>query len=501
VTRPLRLAIFALAAVAFAARLSRLLEGSEPFGTDGYYYVVQAERLLGTGRLHVPDGSWVLPFLAGVASPFRDPVVGVKVGAALLAALCVPAAGLAGARLARASRPEGDVTLPALSLAAWAAVSPTLMQLAAEFPKALGVVAPGLLAVALAVSRPRGRALPLLAAALLAAAGAHRLGAAFVALGLAGAGLAALSRRREGGAAAGDWRRALGFAVGLVALFAIATLALPNLLHPADLERLRGHVRLVPGWPPPVPYLSLRAFHTAQAVELALPWVAAAAAAVAWVRRREPRPALGLLALPLAACLLPVWRDDVLDLGYRLLLMAPAVAAPLAVAAWPAGSGLRSAPRPALRWAVLAVGALAALPLARAGANPASRPPYERFRRVLAALPAPPPELLIAHQGMAFLYDHATGRDAMAWAPEPALDRRTIGRIAWGIRPGEWAAFAPSAAPPVVRLEREYAYVREDVWESFVARARAEGDDDLAERLADWRNPSAVRPRSLARNH
>jgi len=51
-----------------------------------------------------------------------------------------------------------------------------------------------------------------------------------------------------------------------------------------------------------------------------------------------------------------------------------------------------------------------------------------------------------------------------------------------------------------VPLDPEYAYVREDVWEAFVARAQAEGDDDLRERLRDWRNPSRARPASLLRN-
>ena len=54
--------------------------------------------------------------------------------------------------------------------------------------------------------------------------------------------------------------------------------------------------------------------------------------------------------------------------------------------------------------------------------------------------------------------------------------------------------------PAPVRLDRDYVYVREDVYEAFLARAREEGDEDLAERLADWRNPSAVRPASLLRN-
>jgi hypothetical protein len=89
------------------------------------------------------------------------------------------------------------------------------------------------------------------------------------------------------------------------------------------------------------------------------------------------------LVLPLTVCLFPLWRRDVLDLGYRISLLAPLLAAPLV---------------------------LLALPTARLGLH------------------------------------------------------------------------------------------REDVFEAFLARAREEGDEDLAERLADWHNPSAVRPASLLRN-
>ena len=44
-------------------------------------------------------------------------------------------------------------------------------------------------------------------------------------------------------------------------------------------------------------------------------------------------------------------------------------------------------------------------------------------------------------------------------------------------------------------------YLREDVWEQFLERARASGDDGFQARVADWRNPLKVRPHSLQRNH
>ncbi|MFH1469498.1 MAG: hypothetical protein ABIO70_34245, partial [Pseudomonadota bacterium] len=156
------------------------------------------ERLLAEGRLHVPDASWVFPFLAGVSAPLGDPVFGVKIGAALLAAACVPAVFWLGRALC--ARPAGWV------LAAWAAGSPTLSQLSAEFTKNLGIAAP-FLAIAAALAAGWGQAATwrrapwrpvLLASFGLACADAHRTGAAILLLAGLGWALGSLGRGRAG---------------------------------------------------------------------------------------------------------------------------------------------------------------------------------------------------------------------------------------------------------------------------------------------------------------
>jgi hypothetical protein len=498
---PAWLALTALTLLAFAARWSRLAESAEPMGTDGYYYVVQVEHLLREGQPHVPDASWVLRFLAGCAAALGAPVAGVKLGAALLAAAVVPAAFALGRALSRpeAAEPGGAGDGVAWGLALWAAASPSLTLLAGEFPKTLGIAAPLLLALALALRRPLGAAgaAALLAAGLLAAT-AHRLGAALAAAGVAGAALGwGLRRARAAPGGAPTAARLAVAAVLAAGLFAAASATLPGLLHPQDVDRLTGQLALGPG-AAPFAWLRLRGASLPERVELALAWPAGLAGAWAFLRRPERRPVLGALLLPLAAALLPPWRRDVLDLGFRLALVSPLAAAPLAALALP--------PAPLRRWprAAVALGLAAALagPLvAREGLDPAAGPPYARFRALLARLPEQP-DLLIAHQGLSFLYGHLTWREAMAWAPERALDRTRIGRIAWGIRAGEWAAYGallPGAPRPVL-LGPGYVYVREDVWEALVAGARAAGDEDVLARIADWRNPTAVRPASMLRN-
>ncbi|MHB8877864.1 MAG: hypothetical protein ACYC8T_29575, partial [Myxococcaceae bacterium] len=124
-----------LATAALAARLSALAGSPEPYGTDGYYYVVQAEHLLSRGRMHVPDASWVLQLFAA-ACALIEPILAVKVMSALLAAACVPAAYFAGVRLSAlvSDRDPGTGAsaghLWGLALAGWAAASPSLTHLA-----------------------------------------------------------------------------------------------------------------------------------------------------------------------------------------------------------------------------------------------------------------------------------------------------------------------------------------------------------------------------------
>ena len=488
-----------LTAVAFGVRAARLLGSVHPLGTDGYYYVVQVESLLASGRLHVPDSSWVHGWLAAVAGVTGDPVLGVKLAAVLLAAACVPAAWLLGRALG------GGVT-GAWVLAGWAAASPTLTHLAGDFPKNLGLVAPLLLVLALLAQPPLdpqplgrriGRTLLLVVLALLVAT-AHRTGAALLLLAAVGAGLGWLGRRLGRGGVPGGSAALRGalLVMGCGLVFSVGTAVLPAWLHPADLARIEGRFALEPHLPGPWGWLGLRPTGFRQVVELSLPWLALGAAAPAWFARPAIRPWLGGLGLALMVLLFPGWRVDELDLGYRLCLLAPFVAMPLGLlllAPW--------LPR-SRRVSLLLVGVCFALALGSGpGIDPDSSPPYDRYDEVLEAVPEPLPLLLIAHQGMSFYYDHRTGREAMAWAPEPELNRREVYRVVYGVRAGEWLAFAPQDAvlPRPLPLGHGYHYLREDLWEGFLEIVLVEGDEDLQARLDDWRNPRRVRPAYMLR--
>lgn len=492
--RALRLGfLIALILGSFGARLARLMQSVRPPGTDGYYYVVQVEHVLRFGSLHVPDGSWVLWLLAGVSALCGDPILGVKVGSALLAACLVPAAWQLGRALAKQNGQPGGGLQPAL-LAVWAASSPALMHLAGDFPKNLGMAAPLLVAWASAISRPSRRSLIAGAAAALLAATAHRVGAAWVALSLVGLMFGLVARAGSGRLE----RRALAVMLtggALLLAFAMISSRLPNLLHPLDWSRVSEQLSFHAQWPPPVSFFDRASLSWPERIELLLVWPALIAAGARWWRWPEQRPAVAMLVLPCMACVLPVWRTDQLDLGYRLSLVAPIAAVPLLARVVPQGW-----PRAAMRLRGAGMLAIAGAVVTGAwqGFDPHPTPPYARYERVLARIPEPLPDLLIAPPGMSFLYVHRTGREAMAWAPEPGLDRSRIGRVVFGIRPGEWMELGAMSAVP---LDADYSYVREDVWEAFVEKARTLDDEDLQARIDDERNPSQVRPPSLLRNH
>lgn len=428
-------------------RFAGLSTTHEPIGTDGYYYVVQAETWLATGHLHAPDPSWVLRFIALVVRSCGDPVIGVKVAAAMLGAACVPAAAFC-AWAKRASAPVS---------ASWAVASPVIAHLAGEHPKNLGAAAPLLVFVGalLAFDREgRRRWLAVAAAAALAAATAHKSAAVLVAL----IAFEAIARR---------FRWAWLAPVLLGTLLAVG--------RPDDLERVTSELTFFP-WPPhPLRYFGARAVPFVEAVELCVPWLALV---VAW-RARLP------LMLACLAVVAPIWRPDTVDLGFRLALFAPVLLVPATL--------------PRLPRFVAVACVVAAWPVELAVRADDVTPPYAEYRALIAQIPRP--ELLIAHSGFNFLYHHETQHEAMAWAPEPELDPTRIGRLVHGVEPKEWLAYLPPDVPAPLPLAGGYSYWREDHFRRFLESIEGVDNDDLKLRLAGDLNPRRVRPAFLLRRH
>jgi hypothetical protein len=330
-----------------------------PFGVDGYYYAIQLRSLLETGHLYYPASPlvmyWMLPF-AAVAGP----IAGAKLAAALGTALLAVPAYLLGRRIS-GQRAIG------LLCAALAATSAEASYHAFEFIKqgvALTLVTAYLAALLWALDRPNRRRIALAAALLLAAALAHKTGAALgVLVSLPPLVAAAQARGWRPGLRDRATRIAAGAALLLLVVSVALAIAAPDaFLSADDLEPLRGLFSRSADWTLPALAFA-RPLYFGHEVAIAAALAAAALALLAAGRLRgkpvlADRPAHdravvvmpALLALFLALPWLDIHNPEGLGFRLRLLAFLPLVLA----AALVAGAGLRGLP-PLVR-AGLAVG-------------------------------------------------------------------------------------------------------------------------------------------------
>lgn len=465
---------------AFAWRMVFLLGESHPFGFDGYYYVTQLTRHVVSGHLHSPESSWVVWLMVPLRYLVGDSIVTVKLASAALAAACVPAAYFAVA--ACLEKREGFRLAPWLA-AAWAAGSPVLSLMAAEFPKYAGLLAAGMGFWAVLWRRPfRKWQWPALAILGLLTLTAHRLGILLV---LAGAGRLTAKRTRL----------VLIVLAGVLGLFAGLSLVLPNLLHPSDLERLRGVFDSRPSFLP-FAYFPLWDPSWALRGELILGWLLAPVLVWGLVRNRPLRVLLSAFLAVFLLCNFPFFQSGRLDLGFRLGLLGPLFT--VLPALMLIGNGM---PRP-IKLGFAAAAALLLLLVSPLGIQAKRMPPYDRYRELIARVPRPYPDKVIVHSGMNFYFGHLTRCPGVAWSPPPTEDPTRIGRIAWGIRDGEWLEFLQRhpITPAPLRIDPDYTYLREDGWEAFVRWAEESGDEELLDRVYSSKNPHRRKPRYLERN-
>jgi hypothetical protein len=296
-------AVAGLVGHAAAARLEFLRSSPYPLGVDGYYYAIQLRSLLETGHLAYPASPLVFWLFAPLAAA-TDPIVGAKIGAALITALIAVPAYLLGKRLS-------GLRAGGLLAAALAAQSAIGFYLATEFVKqgaGLTAAAAFLAALAAAIERPTRPRLALAALLLLACAATHKTALLF-AVGLGAP--AAIARFAAADAAVRRRRLLVVAAAGLSLLAAVLLLG-----------------ALFPGRFPALGELGLLA-HTVRAhADLRLP-VLAARGAPPLVFRHEVTWTVGLALLCLGAWLVERRRGAVLPplawglLGAALLLGLP----------------------------------------------------------------------------------------------------------------------------------------------------------------------------------
>jgi hypothetical protein len=238
-------ALVALVAWSCWQRWALVAASPFPLGVDGYFYPIQLRALLEHGTLAYPASPLAFYLLAPFAAA-TDPIVGAKLGAAVLgAAIAFPAYGV-GARL-------GGGRGAGLVAAVLATTSTGSAYLTVEFVKngvGLTVALAALWLALRATERPTRARIAAALAGLVAAYATHKMAAAIVGLVAIPAALAALTDR---GVLRG--RRLIYAILGTIAVVAgvlvVSALVPRRLLSIEDAGLLRGLVTATPRWSAP----------------------------------------------------------------------------------------------------------------------------------------------------------------------------------------------------------------------------------------------------------
>jgi hypothetical protein len=469
-------------------------------GTDAYYYALQAQSILDTAHLKVPDHGAVYYVVAALTR------LGLPIETAFRASLTAIFLLYQAGVLLLVLRTKK--TLQAIAALLWALSSPLIAFHAIEFPNLTLALATTPIWFSLAIT-PTQRSRFYLAALLVAAAIVHPVAAVLAVF--FGVIVLGFDLAKPLGSIKNAFRtRALFAMAGAAVLLVWAafiylgiTLRFSSLLR-AGPPALVGLVRSSDI--PNELKLTVLSFWSVLALLFIIGWRI--------LDRKWKLLALLCLALPL-------FPDDLSGLagvGGRLAIAFIFPSLPLIVGLshqFARDTPVERFPRvPVLnrkwseRFAVIAVAIAATLFTFRMEAY---RPllivdDYGTYEKVVTALKDAKIPMLIAHRGLDFFYTYRLRQDAFHFDPEPGWNRAEIWRVAARITPEEIAFYSAPTCPwgetaKVIR-DTEYILVREDCWEQLRIRLKRDDNPDLyTEVWEDMENPSQPRPAFLRERH
>lgn len=460
-------------------------------GADAYYYALQAQSLLDSGHLKVPDGD-VVHYLVAAVARCRFPV---EPAFKIVLTLIFAAYGV-GFLLLLVRLKEKVQPLVALL---WTLSSTVISFHVIEFPKLSLGLATVPFCLWLLLLPGAGKRWVLWLALLLAAACFIHPVTAVLAVIFA---CAVILERSLGTGVSRSLRgktlRAASFVCILLALalagrfFALGP-RLASLLQPA----------------PPAIFTLVKAPDIPYEMKLAVLgfWILSALLLVVYLRSKLVKK-LDLILIMSATLALPLWPDHepgFQGLGARLAALFIFVALPLIAILCDELAANMSFARVPTPWlqrvaALLTFAALATLPLRLEGyRDQLMIDDYAQYEKVVAALSRCEIPMLIAHRGLDFFYTYRLRRDAFHFEPEAGWNRSQIWRVAARITPEEVAYYSPPSCPwgesarPIPGTD--YLLVREDCWEQLRAAIHANDNPDLyIEVWQDPENPSQPRP-------
>lgn len=458
-------------------------------GVDAYYYAVQADSLVKSGGLLIPDSSVVHYIVAA----FAMPGLGIENALRLWAADSVTLFCLSFYAVFRKRR----TSWPALLCLAWPLLSPSLLFCALEFPKTFSfmIVMNFWFLCAEPETLPPKR-LPFLLLLVAAACALHKMAIAYGAVFLFALAARFFCRRAGAGL-----KRGVALCLAACAIFAGLFFLLPDFLHLKDVFRLR-EARFMPG---AIALVMEQNLPTAIKAEFAL--AVLALLCLVWKMRR--RPLLLMLALsPVVPAFIPAFGSEPFSLGERFGLLFPYGVA-LGGALYVARAAKDKEPpfnAPAAFCIVLAVLGLSWQRLHFAHPDNIN-PPYGRYAEISSELEKREIPMLIAHRGIHYYYKFRTGRMAFSYEPEAHWPPEKTWRLIFGVSGEELFYYLPAECgwqSDFVRSlgNTKYNLVREDCYRKFRAAVSEEMNPELYGLL--WRteiNPSRPRPAFLYKKH
>ena len=476
----------AAAAVTLVGLGARLFADDFLRGLDAYYYAVQADSLVRTGQLRIPDSGLVHYPIAALHFCGLSAESSVR-------AWTVCSLGLFYGVLLftlRTCRSRGL----ALALFAWAVASPTIGFIAIEFPKQFSFLIAFTAWFLVLEARPFR---PLALAALVPVSFLlHKSAVVYAGIIACAYGARAVFAKVRGRMP--GRLPLLPTAIGL-ALCGLAVWFAVDAPHVKDLLRLRG-ANLTPGI---IALLREKNLPSAIALECLLSLAVFGMAAFA---RRRDKARLVLPVFLMLSTAIPAFGEEPFNFGERFAVLCPLLAL-LGCFLLHKDAEPRFAPGGAAAGILLAVaavcGALRPAMLYPEGSDAGPRA-YARMTQALAPKEIP---MLILHRGMHFSYKYQTGRDAFSYEPEAHWDKTRVWRLAWGVSDDEWQALLPVECGWSTGLIEKmpapgYALVREDCWDALRGRVEREVNPELYDLL--WNNPmnpSAPRPAFLYKKH
>ena len=459
----------------FAIRLLMQLRSPYACGIDGYYYALQAKQLLSSGAFLIPDRSPVLYLLSGLCAA-GDPVLMLKIGAALLGALPVIPGFLLGRQIS--GRSGGGFILALLF-----SLSVSMAYLSIELLKNLGAISFLLFILHYFLKIESGEkslktAIPAAGLALLAVL-SHR-STALLTLVLTGAllyRLLPLSRKKK-----------ILFTTG-AAVFGLLLIIAIRGIHPADPGRFTGQFSIIPELPV-FSKISRFLFPPALLVEITLaaliPW------AVIFFRKKITNPLIRTLWLTLFLLYLPFWKADGAGMGFRLAL----VGAPL-------GLIVLFSVFQKIKWdkkhssVLTAILIAAAIFLPQSAYRPETDPPYSRYKKLLPHIRLPKGSVLICHRGLNLYCTYKTPYEGLSYIPDFPVPRKKLWRLAAYVdfTDIKKTTGLKAGSSLIRKLPYPYTLIREDIWRRF----RQQLPTDRRKLLQNSYNPWKRKPWFLRR--